>query len=125
MLEDGLPSNRGELLARGGAFFEIEDGGNDFLHGDFFHAAEVDRAFAEEAGAAFHFLADDFAAGAAGASEDGFGGAENSDQRCADEVGEVHGAGVVGQETAELRKQIHQLAERRLSCEVGDIRETA
>ena len=121
MLEDGPPNNRGELLARGGTFFEFEDGGNDFLHGDFCHAAEVDGAFAEEAGAAFHFLANDLAARASGTGQDGFCGSENGDERCADEVGEVHGAGVVGQEAAELGEQIHQLAECGFSCEVGDI----
>jgi hypothetical protein len=104
-----------------GFFAEIQNRCDDLLNGNFLHAAKIDRALAEEAGTAFDFLADDFAARASGTSEDGFCGAENGDERSAYEVGEVQGACVIGQEAAQLGEQIHQLTERGFSSEVGDI----
>ncbi len=114
---------RRELLASGGIFFEVQDGRDDLFHRDFLHAAEVDRALAKEAGTAFHFLSDDLTTRTARTGERGFGGSENGHKRGPDKVGEVHGAGVIGEESAQLGEEIHEFAERGFSCEVGDMSE--
>ena len=95
-----------------------EDGGGDGFGGDFEHATEVDRAGAAEAGGAFDVAADDGGGGAAWASGGGFGGAEDGDDRGAEELGEVHGAGVVGEEETALAEAGGEFFEGRLSGEV-------
>ena len=71
-----VPSCEPISSARGLLFSEGQDGFDNFFHRDVLHAAEVDRALAQEAGAALGFLADHDAARAAGAGEGWFGGAD-------------------------------------------------
>ncbi len=95
-----------------------EDGGGDGVGGDFEHAAEVDGAVAAEAGAAFDVAADDGGGWAAWAGGGGFGGAEDGDDWSAEELGEVHGAGVVGEEETALAETGGEFFEGGLSGEV-------
>lgn len=75
-----------------------------FLHNaggvDGFHAAMVDGAFAEKARAAFDRFAYDAGEGPGGTGGDVVGGAEDGDGGDAECAGDVHGAGIVGEEGA-------------------------
>ena len=82
-----MPSCEPIPSARGLLFSEGQDGFDHFFHRDVLHAAEVDRALAQEAGAALGFLADHDAARAAGTGEGGLGGAKQRGERGSDEIG--------------------------------------
>ena len=69
----------------------------DGVGGDLVHAAEVERAIAQEARAAFDLVPDDVASRSARAGERGLGRAEDRDERDAEEIREVHCAGVIGE----------------------------
>ncbi len=62
------------------------------------HAAVVDGAFAEKAGAAIDLFADDAVDGADRGGQVRLGRAEDGDDGHTEGGGEVHGAGVVGEE---------------------------
>ena len=98
-----VPSCEPISSARGLLFSEGQDGFDHFFHRDVLHAAEVDRAFAQEAGAALGFLADHDAARAARAGEGWLGGAEQRGERGSDEIGEVHRAGVIRHQACDFR----------------------
>ena len=97
-----------------------EDGGDDLADFDGFHAAEVDGALAEEAGAALDVVADDAVLRAERAGERGLGAAEKGDCGDAEMGSEVHGAGVVGEEEVAGAKFVHELREGGFADEVGD-----
>ena len=77
------------------AFFQCVRNG---CGGDLVHAAEVDRAISQEAGAAFDLVTDDSASWPARTGERGLGRAEDCHERDAQKFREVHRAGVIGQQ---------------------------
>ena len=76
----------------------LEGGDGDFFDGEGFHATEVDGTFAEEAGVAFDMVTKDGGVAAEGAGQFRRGGTEEDDLGDVEGGGEMHGAGVVGDE---------------------------
>ena len=76
----------------------VEARGEDFLGGKASHAAVIERAGFEEAGAAGDFMLGDGNGGAEGTCPSGFGGAEDGDGGFSEEGGEVHGSAVVAKD---------------------------
>ncbi len=88
------------------------------------HAPEVDGALPEEAGGAGGGAAEQVVAGVpreAGAGELGGGAAEGDDHGGAQGRGDVHGAGVVGEEGTAEPKPGHQLAQGGAACELHNL----
>ncbi len=80
----------------------------------------VDRALAEQTGAALDLLADDTGEGSGGAGGDVIGGAENGDCRNVERSGDVHGAGVICKEGDAGGGDGDKLFELRFAREIMD-----
>jgi len=98
------------------------EGGDDLIYGDGGHAGEIDGAGAEEAGATGGGVADDVVDGAEGTGEGGFGGAEEGDRGDIEEGGEVHGAGVIGEEEIAGAEFLVELGEGSFADEIDEMR---
>jgi len=79
----------------------VQARGEDLLGGEAGHAAVVEGAGFEEAGATGDFMLGDGNGGAEGTCPSRFGGAEDGDRGFSEEGSEVHGSAVVAKD--ELR----------------------
>jgi len=96
----------------------FQHGGRDLGGLDFEHAAEVDGAFPEETGTALDVAADDGVTVPEWTGEGGLGRAEDGDDGHAEMGGEVHGAGVVGQEEMALQELVHEFLQSGFADEI-------
>ena len=76
----------------------VEARSEDFFEGKASHAAVIEGAGFEEAGATGDFMLGDGNGGAEGTCPSGFGGAEDGDGGFSEEGGEVHGSTVVAED---------------------------
>src|SRR5437588_10154099 len=96
--------------------------GDNFLDADRFHAAKINRAFAEEAGAAFDLVAQNTMSGAEGTGETRLGRTEDGDDGNAQERRQVHGASVVGEKQRAFAQLGRELIERRFADAIQTVR---
>ena len=87
----------------------------DFVGGDGSHAPKIDRTFPEKTGAAFDVVSQNEVPVAEWPGEPRFGRAENRDHRHAQQRGEMHRAGIVGEQHTALTQLVDKFVERRLS----------
>lgn len=102
----------------------FHDGFADHLNGDGLHAAKINGTLPKEAGAAFNLMAQNLVGRgcfAARASKGWFGGAENSHHGEANEIGEMHGAGVVGEQEGESFELSNEFGKGGFSAEVFNL----
>jgi len=76
----------------------VEARGEDLLGGKASHAAVIEGAGFEEAGATGDFVLGDGDGGAEGTCPSGFGGAEDGDGGFSEKGGKVHGSAVVAKD---------------------------
>jgi len=91
---------------------------NDFISTDGVHAAEVDRAFTQEAWTTRDVVAYDFYGRVDGAGEERFGGSEDGNSAGAKGGGKVHGAAVVTEHKASVGDVLDEGGEGGLTREV-------
>jgi hypothetical protein len=82
--------------------------GENFFGGEAGHAAAVERASFEEAGATGDFVLGDGDRGAEGTCPSGFGGAEDGDGGFSEEGGKVHGSTVVAEDESGVSKPVSE-----------------
>ena len=87
----------------------------DLLRADGFHAAEIDRTFAEKTGAAFDVMSQNNMPVAEWSGQARFGRAKNCDHRHAQQRGKMHRARVVGKQQTALTQLADKLIERGLA----------
>src|SRR2546423_5233338 len=101
-IENGeLILGRGWIALSPGSLPAVElrgNSGHDFFDADCLHAAKIDGAFAEETGTAFDLMPKDAVTRSQRPGQPRLGRAEDRDNGNADERGEVHRAGVIGQQ---------------------------
>src|SRR5438105_4600465 len=95
---------------------------DNFFDIDGIHAAEIDRAFPEKTGTALDLMADDIVSATERTGEARFGGTENRDHGNADERGEMHRAGVVGEKQRAFAQLGRELIERRFADAIQTVR---
>ena len=111
----------GFVCPRGGGFLQQLQRGFGHARGaDAGHAAVVDGAFAQQAGAAIGGFAHHAGQRAGGAGGGIVGRAENRDGGHAQRGGDVHRAGIVGQEQAAGGGQVDEFAERGFAGQVAN-----
>lgn len=97
---------------------QVECGLRHSFRGDAGHAAVIDGAIAEQAGAATDGLTNDAGEGAGGSGGDVIGGAEDGDGGDAEGGGDMHGSGIVGEADEGGRGHFNELAERGFAGEI-------
>ena len=93
----------------------------DLLDGDAVHAAEINGALPEETRRAFDGCLDDFGMLAEWAGEFGGGGTEDRHQWRADGGGQMHRAGIVGQEEPAKTEEFAEFEQAGLAGDVDDV----
>ena len=79
-------------------FQERGNGVGDFVDRDRFHASEIDRAFAQKAGAAFHLMSNNAMPGPERTGKAWFGRSEEGHDGDSEDRGEMHRPGIVREE---------------------------
>lgn len=98
----------------------VEARGEDFLGGKAGHAAVIEGAGFEEAGATGDFMANEGDGGAEGAGPSGLGRAEDGDGGFSEEGGEVHGSAVVAEDELSVGEPVGEFESGGFSGEIGD-----
>lgn len=95
------------------------EGGEDIVHADLIHTAEINGAYAQETGGTGHVTADDVHGGSDGTGEARFSGAEDSGSAASVKRGHVHGPAVIAQDAGGMAQPGQEFPEGGLTGQVA------